>query len=252
MPQGPGPLGASLSVVVPAHNSADVIEHTVSRLAARLAGTDAEVLVVENGSSDATAEVAGRLVDLEGAPRVRLLRSDKGMGNALRAGIAASTGTMVLLSADDLPFGFDDLDRAAELATRPDIVIGSKAHPDSDVERGALRSLSTWGFRMMRRIVLGSRVGDSQGTILADGPWLRAVAPDLDHPGFLFTTQLCFAAERQGLTIVEVPVRLSPDYAPKASTVRMSDVWAMGVGLMGLRRRGRRLAVPPDLPARAS
>lgn len=245
-------MGASLSVVVPAHNSADVIERTVIRLKDRLAGTDAEVLVVENGSSDATADVVARLVDLDGAPRIVLLRSDKGMGNALRAGIAASTGDQVLLSADDLPFGFDDLDRAAELLTRPDIVIGSKAHRDSDVERGALRSVSTWGFRLMRRLILWSRVGDSQGTILADGPWLRAVAPDLDHPGFLFTTQLCFAAERQGLTIVEVPVRLSPDHAPKASTVRLSDVWAMGVGLVGVRRRGRRLSVRPDLPARAS
>ena len=65
-----------------------------------------------------------------------------------------------------------------------------------------------------------------------------AVAPQADHPGFLFSTQLCFAAEAEGLTIVEVPVRLAADHAPKASTVRLSDVWAMGYGLLAVRRAG--------------
>ncbi|MCU1431954.1 MAG: putative glycosyltransferase domain protein, partial [Actinotalea sp.] len=183
------------------------------------------MLVVENGSTDATAEIVRALVDLDGSPRIVLLRSAKGMGNALRAGIEASSGDRVLLSADDLPFGFDDLDRADEVVPEPRVIIGSKAHPASVAERGFLRSLSTWGFRTMRRVILGSRVGDSQGTILADGEWLRAVARELDETGFLFSTQLCFAAEQQGAAIVEVPVRLSPHHAPKGSTVRLSDVW---------------------------
>lgn len=251
MPPVPDISHTSLSVVVPAHNSADVIERTIGRWRERLAGTAGEVIVVENGSTDATAEIVARLADPDGHPRIRVLRSDKGMGNALRAGIAASTGDRVLLSADDLPFGFDDLDRDAELPGRPDVVIGSKAHRDSDVERGLLRSMSTRGFRAMRQIILASRVGDSQGTILADGRWLRATAPNLDHPGFLFTTQLCFAAERQGLTIVEVPVSLAADHAPKASTVRLKDVWAMGSGLLGIRRRGARLS-RTDLPVQPS
>lgn len=235
----------SLSVVIPAHNSAQVIERTVSRLRERLAGTRSEIIVVENGSTDETWAIAQRLAD-DGQPQVLSLRSEKGMGNALRAGIEASSGALVLLSADDLPFGFDDLDRAAELEDPIEIVIGSKAHPRSEVDRGGLRSLSTWGFRAMRRVVLGSRVGDSQGTILADGPWLRAMAPALDSPGFLFSTQLCFAAELQHRRIVEVPVRLAA--APKVSTVRLSDVWAMGAGLLVV-RRGRLALARPVTPA---
>lgn len=228
-------------MILPAHNSAQVIERTVVRLQERLAGTASEIIVVENASTDETWAIAQRLVDAGPVP-VRVLRSEKGMGNALRTGIEASTGARVLLSADDLPFGFDDLDRAAELTDPAAIVIGSKAHRQSQVDRGGLRSLSTWGFRVMRRIILGSRVGDSQGTILADGPWLRAMAPVLDSPGFLFSTQLCFAAELQRLRIAEVPVRLAA--APKVSTVRLSDVWAMGAGLLVVRRGRAALARP--------
>lgn len=251
MPDVPEPDDVELSVVLPAHNSADVIERTVTRLRERLAGTVAEIVVVENGSVDRTPEIVAALADATGLPRVVTRTSAKGMGNALRTGIEASRGRRVLLSADDLPFGFDDLDRAAELREPADLVIGSKAHPDSDVERGVLRSVSTWGFRLMRRVILASHVGDSQGTILVDGPWVRAIAPTLTEPGFLFTTQLCFAAERQGLRVVEVPVSLSPDHAPKASTVRLSDVWEMGVGLLAVRRSPVRSLPAHDRAERA-
>ncbi len=239
-----------LSVVVPAHNSAAVLRRTVDRLVERLAGTTAEVLVVENGSTDGTAALA-RELESDGLPRVRALTSPTGMGEALRAGIRASTGRRVLLTADDLPFGFDDLDRAAELGTEPTLVIGSKAHPDSQVDRGSVRSLSTWGFRTLRRLLLSSRVGDSQGTLLADGAWLRALLPRIEAPGFLFSTEVCYAAELQRAQVVEVPVRLAPDHGPKESTVRVQDVWLMGAGLLALRRRRRVLAEPtaPGTPA---
>lgn len=226
-----------LSVVIPAHNSAAVLEQTVTRLVARV--PDAEILIVENGSTDATPELTHRMA--EAYANVTALSSPKGMGHALRAGIMASSGRRVLLTADDLPFGFDDLDGAEALPDEPPVVIGSKAHPASRTSRGLARAASTWGFKTLRRLVLRSRVGDSQGTILADGDWLRAVAVGLDAPGFLFSTQLCYAAELQGLRIVEVPVRLDPSQAVKTSTVRLVDVWRMGTGIVAMRHSRDRL-----------
>ena len=233
-----------LSVVVPAHNSSLVLAQSVERLRAYLRDVPSEILVVENGSSDSTAEIARSLQTSE-SPSVQALTSPKGMGEALRAGVIASTGKRVLLTADDLPFGFDDLDEAAALPTVPPVVIGSKAHPRSSATRGSVRSLSTWGFRTLRRVILGSRIGDSQGTIVVDGAWVRGMVDRLDAPGFLFSTQLCYAAELQGLEVVEVPVRLSEDHGPKASTVRLSDVWLMGTGLLGLRAERRELRAGP-------
>ena len=233
-----------LTVVIPAHNSAHVLTRTVERWRERLAGSDSEVIVVENGSTDGTLALAHSLADPGGRPRIRVAQSDKGMGNALRAGIALSTGRRVLLSADDLPFGFDDLDQAARLTGTPDVVIGSKDHPSSQVQRGRLRWVSTFGFKTLRRVILGSKVGDSQGTILADGDWLRRWGPAFDDAGFLFSTQLCWAAELQSLSVVEVPVRLSPEHAPTGSRVRLSDIWMMGSGLLRLRRDRRQLTGP--------
>ncbi|SNS01852.1 Glycosyltransferase involved in cell wall bisynthesis [Geodermatophilus pulveris] len=230
----------ALTYVVPAHNSASAIEPTLRALAGRLAGRDAEVVVVENGSTDGTGDLLERLAAGWDHPGVslRVLRSAKGMGNAYRAGIAASRGERVVLTADDLPFGFDDLDAADGVdPTVHPVVVGSKGHRDSDVDRGLLRHVLTRGFRLLRRLVLGMRTLDPQGTFVLAGDWARAVGPRLTEPGYLVTTELCFLAERSGVQPLEVPVRLAPAHRGHGSRVTARDVWQMGAGLAGIRRR---------------
>lgn len=241
-----GSVGAiDLTVVIPAHNSAMVIENTVARLTDRLAGRRAEIVVVENGSTDDTFDRAARIraqwhtTDVDFV----LLRSDKGMGNALRAGVQASRGAHLLLTADDLPFGFDDLDGADKLIAAegrlPDVVIGSKAHPESVVQRGAVRAVLTFGFATLRRLILGMRTGDPQGTVLVGGELARSLADDLVEPGFLFTTELVYVVERMGIRPVEVPVRLTADHAAHGTRISRADIVAMGTGLLRLRTRHR-------------
>ena len=238
-----------LSVVIPAHNSAAVIADTVTRIRERLDGTPAEIIVVENGSADDTLATCRRIADSwdGGVVAFSVIQSPKGMGNALRTGILASRGTTVLLTADDLPFGFDDLDglNRIELASggrRPPVVIGSKSHPDSRVDRGLLRAILTWGFTVLRRATLGMRTGDPQGTLVIEGELLRALAPTLGEPGFLFTTELVHVVERMGLRPIEVPVSLQETHRYHASRVSTWDAVAMGIGLVRLRHRHRSLS----------
>ncbi len=96
-----------LSVVIPAHNEAEVIEPTLRTLLAQLQGEvgDFEVVVVDDGSSDGTGAVVGRVAADE--PRVRCVRNDgaHGFGYAVRAGLDAFTGDAVVLVMAD---GSDD------------------------------------------------------------------------------------------------------------------------------------------------
>lgn len=237
-PAGTGPL--TLSYVVPAHNSAAVIESTLAALQGRLAGRRAEIVVVENGSSDGTPEVLHRIERSWAQPELPLvvLSSAKGLGHAYRAGIVASRGARVLLTADDLPFGFDDLEAADGIDSEAHpVVIGSKGHPDSEVGRGLLRWVLSRGFWLLRRVVLGMRTLDPQGTFVLAGDWARTLVPRLDEPGYLVTTELCYLAERGGIRPVEVPVRLDAAHAEHGSRIAIGDVWRMGVGLIAIRRR---------------
>ncbi len=238
-----------LTYVVPAHNSSSVIETTLDALVERLSARSAEVVVVENGSRDRTPEVLDRLSAAWDSPvALRVTRSEKGLGNAYRAGLAASRGHRVVLTADDLPFGFDDLDAADAIdPVEHPVVIGSKGHPESVVGRAWPRRLMTWGFAVLRRAVLGVRTRDPQGTFVLHGDWARAVTPHLAESGYLVTTELCYLAERAGITPVEVPIRLSQSHHEHASRIRLGDVGQMAVGLLGIRRR--HAAEPPDVAA---
>ncbi len=236
-----------LSIVIPAHNSAQVIESTVAAFAEHLTGRRAEIIVVENGSTDDTADICRLLQDRWSHSSVSFmaLTSCKGMGNALRVGVLASCGDQVLLTADDLPFGFDDLDAAADWGARtgtsPLVAIGSKAHRNSEVQRGLLRSVMTFGFTSLRRVVLGTRTKDPQGTFLVEGKLLRTLAPSLVEPGFLFTTELDYAVELAGVKPIELPVRLSDSHRAQPSRVAVADVVNMARGLVTLRHRRHQL-----------
>jgi dolichol-phosphate mannosyltransferase len=96
-----------LSVVIPAHNEAGVIEPVVRGMVDLLAeeGMDFEVVVVDDGSSDGTAEVVAATANGDG--RVRCVRNDgpHGFGHAVRAGLAAFTGDAVVVVMAD---GSDD------------------------------------------------------------------------------------------------------------------------------------------------
>jgi glycosyltransferase involved in cell wall biosynthesis len=233
----------SVSYLVPAHNSAASIESTLKEIGAHLAGRCAEIIVVENGSADRTPELLAQIerdwsfddVDL------RVLTSAKGLGNALRAGIAASRGDRVVFGADDLPFGFDDLDAADKLdSAKHPVVIGSKAHPASKVERGLVRDIATFGFLSLRWVVLGMRTRDPQGTFILRGDWIRGIAGKLTEPGFLLTTEVVYLAERSGIRTVEVPVRLRESHEANGTRIKLDDVYKMGKGLFTIRLRNRR------------
>lgn len=223
-----------LSVVIPTRNGEHVIADTLATLAAALS-TEDEIIVVENGSTDGTVGMLGRLVaDWAAPPALVVITSSPGLGEALRAGLLASRGRRVLLSADDLPFGLTDLERFRALPRSAVVAIGSKAHPESDVVRGWRRSAQSRIFRFLRAALLQSRVGDSQGTIWVDGPWGRSFALQSRETGLMWTTELVLAAEQQAVGVTEVPVTLSGRHEKGTSRFRLSDAWQSVVGFTRL------------------
>jgi len=231
-----------VSYVIAAHNSATVIENTIEAAAKRLTGVPAEIIVVENGSTDRTTEILAQASADWPAHATPLIvtSSARGLGNAVRAGLACSRGRVVVITADDLPFGFDDLDAAeARGLGRDVIVIGSKAHPSSDVERSWKRTLLSTGYGVLRRLILGMKTADPQGTYILDGAWGRAVGQQTEETGFLITTEIAYAAELAGIRPVEVPIRLRE--SAHRTRIKVSDIYQMGAGLFQLRRRRRSL-----------
>lgn len=234
----------TLAVVLPLHNSEQVLDATVNAWMGFLPEGSGQLYLVENGSSDGTWAKCCELQDKFGQHRVVALRSEKGIGNAYDAGILASSEDYVLLSADDLPFGFTDIASAITAKWASPVVIGSKAHMNSQIGRSRKRELISSGFRFARRVMLFSKVGDSQGTFLLKGDWARKISPRIRETGFLFTTELVYAAESQHIQIAEVPVRLAEHHGQKRTSIHKRDVIDMGLGLLRIRSRRKTLRKP--------
>jgi len=230
---------ARYSYVVPLHNHEDGIGETLNRLARRLDPGSDETVVVENGSTDESWASLEHAVDSWPAdnPRLTALRSEPGLGTAYRVGIAATTGSTVVLSADDLPFDFSDLDAFESIGDPGIMTIGSKAHERPLTRRGRGRVIVTSGFSALRSVILPSSVDDSQGTFFVDGDWIRAYAGTSRETGSLWTTEMVVAAESCGVNPATVPVTLSEGHGAHSSRVKVGDVAAMGIGLLRLRRR---------------
>lgn len=216
-------LQARWSVVVPTRNGEQVITRTLTRLAGRLTAED-ELIVVENGSTDATTSVLESIAQGWEHPVVlTVLSSEPGLGNALRTGTLASSGRRVLLTADDLPFGFSDLDVFSTLPEDTAVAVGSKAHPASRTDRALRREVQSRVFRWLRSALLHSAVGDSQGTIWVDGRWVRSFAAVSRERGLMWTVELVLAAEQQGIEVWEVPVDLDESHDSVDSRFRLRD-----------------------------
>ena len=232
-------LPASIDFIIPAHNSAGTIATALRHLDDwAKSHEDVPALVIENGSTDNTAQIVQKLVsDGEfSASRVEFYTSQTGMGHAYREGIKRSRADLLVLTADDLPFMTSDID-GWFADPREGVSLGSKAHPDSRVERSHLRNIASHGFSLLRGIILGSKVGDSQGTVIASGRYLRDICELTQEDGYLFSTEVVALSERAEIPVRELPVVLDPTTQTHATRIRLGDVVKMGVGLVQLRLR---------------
>lgn len=219
-PPAPGVLRAS--VIVPALDEAAGIGATIAAIRAALAAiadeSDVEIVVVDDGSTDATADAALA----GGADQVVVLPVNRGKGAAIRAGVDAARGQTIAFTDADLAYSPDQLMTViGEVEKGWDVAVGSRRHPDSVTVRdaGVLRDLGSRAVNLLAMGVLLSHPHDTQCGLKA----LRAdVARTVFGLGrvdrFAFDIELLHLVERHGFSVVEVPVRLTTG---ERSTVRL-------------------------------
>jgi hypothetical protein len=117
------------------------------------------------------------------------------------------------------------------------MMIGSKAHRDSQADMGPKRRAMSVVYRAARRLAVGMRVGDSQGSVFLRLDLAALLLPKVRSRNFFYSTELCHYAERAGEAIIELPVVLDTERR-RASTVRpWRDGTEMARQLLELRRR---------------
>lgn len=230
-----GEAQPALSVVLPAYDEEGRIGPAVERLRREVpVPGDVEIVVVDDGSGDATAEAARGA----GADQVLSLPANLGKGAAVRAGMLAARGRARAFTDADLAYPPAQLLRLlAQVEAGWDVVIGSRRHVDTTtlVRGRRVREVSGRLFNLVSRAVLLHRYLDTQCGLKAfSGDVARVVFARARVDGFAFDVELLYLAQRYGLTLKEVPVELANT---ATSTVRLlRDAPLMARDLVRIRR----------------
>lgn len=221
----------TLSIVIPALNEAGRLEPTLARvtsfLAAEPAWRPAEIIVVDDGSSDRTAEIAGSHPAGDGVELVVAAHArNRGKGAAVRTGFSRSTGVWVLLTDADMSAPIDDLPVLAAVAENRALAVGSRA-----VDRGLVtqrqplhRDLMGRTFNLAIRALGLTRLGDTQcGFKLFPGDLARSLAAAQRLNGFAFDVELLVLARHWGYGVHEVGVHWEHVEASRVMAVRHSS-----------------------------
>jgi glycosyltransferase involved in cell wall biosynthesis len=211
-----------LSVVMPAHNEADYLETAVREVheGLRARGIDFELLVVENGSVDATLEIARRLAG--GYPSVHIsTRPVANYGAALREGLIAAGGEFVVtFDVDYYELGF--VDQALALLESgeeaPVVVVASKRAAGSRDERPWPRRFVTAVFGSMLRIGFSLSVSETHGMKAMRRVPVEELVRRCRFASDLFDTELVIRAERAGLGVAELPA-LAQERRPSRTSI---------------------------------
>jgi hypothetical protein len=204
-----------LSMIVPCYNPGPALETFLARLTVELQHEGPnEVIVVSDGSTDDSVEIARRFA----SPSVRVLHYTErsGKGHALRVGLSSARGSYI---------GFIDGDREIDPQAigpflslmrlyEPDVILGSKRHPMSVVSYPPLRRIMSWVYHKLTRVLFRVNVRDTQtGLKVIRRDVLSEVLPRMLEKRYAFDLELLVVARALGFTkVFEAPVRIDHSF----------------------------------------
>ncbi len=216
----------TLSVLMPVFNEQSTVKEIVSRCLLVDLPLSIELVVVDDGSSDDTAKVLAGLSD----PRVRVLTHPKnqGKGAALRTGLAAATGDLVIIQDADLEYDPNDWHTLLRpVLDRKAFVVYGNRFAGSGRNMSGLHKLGNRFLSLVTSLLYAKRLGDMETCYkLFDRRVLEPIHVVSDR--FDFEPEITAKVLRQGFDIVEVPI----SYAGREFHEGKKITWRDGFGAL--------------------
>jgi glycosyltransferase involved in cell wall biosynthesis len=215
-----------LSVIIPAYNEERNIARCIRETDSALAGLEHEIIVVDDGSRDATRMCALQAAaELQG---VRVVGYDRnqGKGHALKSGYPFSHGELVAFLDGDLQIHPRQLLGLLEIMqrSRADVVVGCKRHAASQVGYSPFRRLVSAGYLWLTRLFFDLNLSDTQtGIKLFRREVLERVWPRVPIRRYAFDLALLVGAQRFNYRIAEAPVEITP-YTDKKNRIGLQAI----------------------------
>jgi len=223
------PMGfpPTVSIVIPAYNEERRLPLALQQIRDYLTSRrlDAEIIVVNDGSTDATAQVVEEWQNQLPALRLVLNFRNRGKGYSVRHGMLEAQGRLALFTDADLSAPIEEADKLLAALETHDVAIGSRAVDRSliEIHQSRFREFAGICFNWVVRLVTGLPFADTQCGFKAFRlEPARIVFEQQRTEGFGFDPEVLFIAKRHGLRMVEIPVRWAHDPHTKVHMLRDS------------------------------
>lgn len=210
-----------VSIVIPVYNEEGILSAALADLREKLDDVDFtyEIIIAENGSTDATIEIAEGFIDKH--PEVRLLSiGEPNYGKALRQGIFEARGTFVI--CDEIDLCDVDFYRVAMQRLREgySLVVGSKRAPGARDRRPAYRRFATQVLNGMLRVAVGFKGTDTHGLKAFRRDALIDIVEDCVVDRDMFASEFVVRVHRADRPWIEVPIDLVEKRPPSIHLFR--------------------------------
>jgi len=202
-----------INITIPCHNEGIILHENIIKLFTflkqDLTNDQWEIIISDNNSSDNTLEVAKKLSnDFNEIKYITTTKQGKGM--AIKYGWEKHDADIYI---------FMDADLSTEITAIPDlidaikkenydVVIGSRFHKLSSVERSLLRNFISHGYKIIKKIIIKSKISDLPcGFKAVNKKIIENVLPTIKSSGWFFDSELVILSENLGYRIKEIPVK---------------------------------------------
>lgn len=228
-----------LSIVIPAFNEGKKIYENlgiVSDVISKFTD-DFELVPVNDGSKDNTADEILRAASKNSKISPVIYEKNRGKGAAIVEGVKNSKGDIIGFLDADLDISPEHISKfvIAMNEQNADVVIGSKMHPDSELDYPPARKFFSMGYYCLLKILFGLKVRDTQtGIKFYKASFIKNIVNKLTVYGYAFDIEILALANSMNASIIEMPVKVVFQRGESFGRIKFKDIWKMFTDTIGI------------------